>query len=184
MKTLKPMAVVALLCRRCDDSRSAGTRLECLGDQRVRPRLPGRCPGRLSRRAVQEGSEGGAAALDRRPHDGEHRANGCRRRCALAIERPSPRASRLPIADPVSGEVAFQGRLKVQGRDTLAAIRLKVDRGRITEIEQLHAGGIAPQAIELLTTPRAFSRGRPGESTRVARGHVPSSEFVFRRARG
>ena len=27
--------------------------------------------------------------------------------------------------DPVSGEVAFQGRLKVQGRDTLAAIRLK-----------------------------------------------------------
>ena len=66
----------------------------------------------------------------------------------------TPTSFKITVADPVSGEVAFQGRLKVQGRDTLAAIRLKVDRGRT------------------------------GESTRVARGHVPSSEFVFRRARG
>ena len=59
--------------------------------------------------------------------------------------KTEPTSFKITVADPVSGEVAFQGRLKVQGRDTLAAIRLKVDRGRITEIEQLHAGGIAPQ---------------------------------------
>jgi hypothetical protein len=70
--------------------------------------------------------------------------------------KTEPTGFKITVADPVSGEVAFQGRLKVQGRDTLAAIRLKVDRGRIVEIEQLHAGGIAPQAIELLTTPRAL----------------------------
>jgi hypothetical protein len=55
------------------------------------------------------------------------------------------------VADPVAGQVALRTRLK--GRDTLAAIRLKIDRGRLSEIEQLHAGNIAPQAIELLTTP-------------------------------
>ena len=62
--------------------------------------------------------------------------------------KTEPTSFKITVADPVSGEVAFQGRLKVQGRDTLAAIRLKVDRGRIAEIEQLHAGGIAPQAVE------------------------------------
>ena len=41
----------------------------------------------------------------------------------------------------------------MQGRDTLVAVRLKIHRGKILEIEQLEAGGIAPQAIELLTTP-------------------------------
>jgi hypothetical protein len=60
---------------------------------------------------------------------------------------------KIYIADPVSGQVALQGRVKVQGRDNLVAIRLKVDRGKISEVEQLWASGIAPQAIELLTTP-------------------------------
>jgi hypothetical protein len=52
-----------------------------------------------------------------------------------------------------SGQVAYQGRVTVQGRDTLIAVRLKIDRGRISEIEHLWAGGIAPQAVERLTTP-------------------------------
>ena len=60
---------------------------------------------------------------------------------------------KIYIADPLTGGVALQGRVKVQGRDNLIAIRLRVDRGKISEIEQLWAGGIAPQAIELLTTP-------------------------------
>jgi hypothetical protein len=60
---------------------------------------------------------------------------------------------KIYIADPVSGQVALHGRVKVQGRDNLIAIRLKVDRGKIAEVEQLWASGIAPQAIELLKTP-------------------------------
>jgi hypothetical protein len=81
---------------------------------------------------------------------------------------------KIVVADPVSGEVAFQGRLRVQGRDTLAAIRLKVDRGRILEIEQLHAGNIAPQAIELLTTPRSIL------TEDVPAGQRVSREVMFR----
>jgi hypothetical protein len=62
---------------------------------------------------------------------------------------------KIHVADPAQGQVALQARLKVQGRDTLAAIRLKIDRGRILEIEQLHAGSINEAAIPLLTTPRS-----------------------------
>ena len=89
----------------------------------------------------------------------------CDRACLVGVldgyldalfRKDQPTSFKITVADPVTGEVAFQGRLKVQGRDTLAAIRLKVDRGRITEIEQLRAGGIAPQAIELLTTARVL----------------------------
>ena len=45
--------------------------------------------------------------------------------------KTEPTSFKIYVADPVTGEVALQTRLKVQGRDTLAAIRLKVDRGRI-----------------------------------------------------
>ena len=80
-----------------------------------------------------------------------------------------PTSFRIDVADPVEGQVAFQGRLKVQGRDTLVAVRLKVDRGRILEIEHLHAGNIAPQAIELLTTPRAVLTEDVPAAQRVSR---------------
>src|SRR5687767_1156304 len=52
--------------------------------------------------------------------------------------RTEPTSFKVYVADPVNGEVALQQRLRVQGRDTLAAVRLKIDRGRILEIEQLH----------------------------------------------
>ena len=67
-----------------------------------------------------------------------------------------PTSFRIYVADPVAQQVALQTRLKVQGRDTLAVIRLKIDRGKILEIEQLQAGNVAPQALELLTTPRTI----------------------------
>ena len=81
---------------------------------------------------------------------------------------------KIYVADPVAGQVALQTRLKVQDRDTLAAIRLKVDRGRLVEIEQLHAGNIAPQAIELLTTPRTLLTEDVPPGQRVSR------EVMFR----
>jgi len=90
--------------------------------------------------------------------------------------RTEPTTFKIYVADPISGEVALQTRLKVQGRDTLAAIRLKVDRGKILEIEQLHAGGIAPQAIELLTTPRGVLTEDVPANQRVSR------EVMFRAA--
>ena len=64
-----------------------------------------------------------------------------------------PTSFKIYVADPVSGQVAQQARLKVGGRDTLTAIRLKVDRGKIQEIEQLYDQSIDKAAIPLLTTP-------------------------------
>ena len=66
-----------------------------------------------------------------------------------------PTSFKLYIADPVAGQVAIQARLKIQGRDALVAIRLKVDRLKILEIEQLFDRNVNEAAIPLLTTPRA-----------------------------
>ena len=83
--------------------------------------------------------------------------------------KTEPTPFKIYVADPIAGQVALQTRLKVQGRDTLAAIRLRIDRGRILEIEQLHAGTIAPQAIELLTTPRTLLTEDVPVTQRVSR---------------
>jgi hypothetical protein len=65
-----------------------------------------------------------------------------------------PTSFKIYIADPVAGQVAEQARLKIQGQDALVAVRLKIDRGKIEEIEQLWARGVNEAAIPLLTTPR------------------------------
>ena len=88
--------------------------------------------------------------------------------------KTEPTSFKIYIADPVEGQVALQARLKAQGRDHLVAIRLKVDRGRISEIEQLWASGIAPQALELLTTPRTILIEDVPPAQRVSR------ELMFR----
>lgn len=65
-----------------------------------------------------------------------------------------PTAFKIFLADPVTGQVALQARLTILGRSALVAVRLKVDRGHITEIEQLYDRNINDAAIPLLTTPR------------------------------
>ena len=65
-----------------------------------------------------------------------------------------PTSFKIYIADPVEGQVAEQARLKIQGQDALVAVRLKIDRGKILEIEQLWDRNINAAAIPLLTTPR------------------------------
>jgi hypothetical protein len=65
-----------------------------------------------------------------------------------------PTTFRIYVADPVEGQVAIQTRLKIQGRDALVVVRLKIDRGKIQEIEQLYDRNINEAAIPLLTTPR------------------------------
>jgi hypothetical protein len=65
-----------------------------------------------------------------------------------------PTSFKIYIADPVEGQVAEQARLKIQGKDALVVVRLKIDRGKILEIEQLWDRNINEAAIPLLTTPR------------------------------
>jgi len=74
---------------------------------------------------------------------------------ALWRRTMAPTTFNLYAADPVNGQVGLQARVTMQGQNTLVSVRLKIDRGKIQEIEHLWAGGIQPEANELLTTPRA-----------------------------
>lgn len=46
-----------------------------------------------------------------------------------------PTTFNLFAADPVAEQVRLQARVKIQGRDNLIAVPLKIDRGQIQEIE-------------------------------------------------
>lgn len=65
-----------------------------------------------------------------------------------------PTGFMIHVADPVTGQVALQSVFNVQGRPALTVIRLKVERRHITEIEHLIDRNVAPEAMELLKTPR------------------------------
>lgn len=65
-----------------------------------------------------------------------------------------PTSFKIYIADPVNQQVAEQARLLIGGRNALVVVRLKLDRGRISEIEQLWDRNINDAALPLLTTPR------------------------------
>jgi hypothetical protein len=67
--------------------------------------------------------------------------------------KTEPTGFKIYVADPVAGQVAEQARLKIGGQDALVAVRLKVDRGKILEIEQLYDRNVNAAAIPLLTTP-------------------------------
>ena len=65
-----------------------------------------------------------------------------------------PTSFRITAADPVTGEVAVQTVYEIQGKPALVAVRLKIDRRMITEVEELLDRNVAPEAMELLRTPR------------------------------
>lgn len=65
-----------------------------------------------------------------------------------------PTDFKIVVADPVSGQVAMQLVYMIEGRPAMVAIRLKVERRMITEVEQLYDRNVAPQAMELLAKPR------------------------------
>lgn len=70
-----------------------------------------------------------------------------------------PTSFDIYVADPVARQAALQARIKIQGRDALIAVRLKLDRGRIQQIEQLWDRNVNAAAIPLLT-----SRGAPPDA--------------------
>jgi hypothetical protein len=83
-----------------------------------------------------------------------------------------PTSFKIVTADPVTGQVAKQARLLIQERSALVAVRLKVDRGKISEIEQLYDRDINDAAIPLLTTPR------PGLVTDIPAAERTSREVL------
>jgi hypothetical protein len=87
-----------------------------------------------------------------------------------------PTSFKIYVADPISGQVAQQARLKIGGKDALVAVRLKVDRGKIQEIEQLFDRNIDAAAIPLLTTPLSTL------TTDVPADQRTSRDMLFRAA--
>jgi hypothetical protein len=78
------------------------------------------------------------------------------------------------VADPVAGQVAAQGRIQFVGgggasTDALVAIRLRVERDLIHEIEHLWLRGVDPAAIPLLTTPVSVLTGSVPAEERISR---------------
>jgi hypothetical protein len=87
-----------------------------------------------------------------------------------------PTSFKIYVADPVAGQVAEQARLKIGGQDALVAVRLKMDRGKIQEIEQLWDRNINAAAIPLLTTPL------PILTTEVSPAERTSRDILLRAA--
>src|SRR6185369_7957532 len=83
--------------------------------------------------------------------------------------KTEPTSFKFYAADPVAGQVAIGARLKVRGADTLVAVRLKIDRGKIQEIEQLQAGNVNAAALALLTTPVSFLTSDVPPAERLSR---------------
>jgi hypothetical protein len=69
--------------------------------------------------------------------------------------RVEPTPFVVHVADPVSGQVAVQTVLNIGAGPALTVIRLKIERRHITEIEHLFDRDVAPEAMDLLRSPRS-----------------------------
>lgn len=87
-----------------------------------------------------------------------------------------PTGFEIYVADPLAGQVAEQARLLIQGRNALVVVRLRIDCGKILEIEQLYDRNINDAAFPLLTTPR------PGLVNDVPPSERASREVLIRAA--
>lgn len=86
--------------------------------------------------------------------------------------RIEPTDFKITVADPVQGQIAFQGVLKIDGAPALTAIRLRVERGMITEVEHMYDRDVAPQALELLQRPRPTLLADVPEEKRLSREYL------------
>lgn len=84
-----------------------------------------------------------------------------------------PTGYRLDVADPVAGQIAMQLVYMVEGRPAMVAVRLKVERTMITEVEQLIDRNVAPPALELLAKPR------PALLADVPKGQRDTREYLI-----
>ena len=75
------------------------------------------------------------------------------------------------FADPEAGEVAFMGTMHEAGAPLLMSLRLRVQLGRISEIESIYfrQGGGGPANIATFDKP-----GYGAEDMSSSRSHLPS----------
>jgi hypothetical protein len=65
-----------------------------------------------------------------------------------------PTGFRIYAVDVGAGQVGFYGVMKERDRPLIIALRLKVQNGRITEIEHVLARSLRPEAVKNLANPR------------------------------
>jgi len=84
------------------------------------------------------------------------------------------------VADPVAGQVAIGTLVKVQGRPALVAIRLKIERGRLLEIEHLIDRNVQERQLPNLQTPRPALLNDIAPSERTSReGMIAAANSYF-----
>jgi hypothetical protein len=83
-----------------------------------------------------------------------------------------PTDFRINVADPESGQIAMQLVYTLEGRPAMIAIRLKVERRMITEVEELYDRNVAPEAMELLAKPRPALLADVPKSQRASREYL------------
>ena len=66
----------------------------------------------------------------------------------------APTTFRIYVPDPVSAQVGFIGVMQEEGKPIQLALRLKVQQGRITEMEHLIARNLSERSLGNLQTPR------------------------------
>ena len=66
----------------------------------------------------------------------------------------APTTFKLYVPDPVAQQVGFIGVMQEGGMPIQLALRLKLDHGRIVEIEHLIARNLRPTSLANLQTPR------------------------------
>ncbi len=66
----------------------------------------------------------------------------------------APTTFRIYVPDPVSAQVGFIGVMQEEGKPVQLALRLKVQQGRITEMEHLIARNLNERSLGNLQTPR------------------------------
>ncbi|MXP41124.1 hypothetical protein GRI75_05625 [Altererythrobacter soli] len=86
--------------------------------------------------------------------------------------RIQPTDFKITVADPVQGQIAFQSVLTIDGAPALTAIRLRVERNMITEVEHMYDRDVAPEAMELLRRPRPELLADVPEDKRLSREYL------------
>jgi hypothetical protein len=95
-----------------------------------------------------------------------------------------PATFKIYVADPTSGQIGFYGVLKEYDKPVILALRLKVEKGKITEIEHVLARNLQKKAMPNLVKPRpAFLEPVPpaervprAEMLRIANSYFDSIE--------
>jgi hypothetical protein len=88
----------------------------------------------------------------------------------------APTTFKIYAADPTSHQVAFFGVMKEFNKPIILALRLRVENGKITEIEHVVVRNIRPAGLPNLVTPR------PGLVETVPPAERVSREAMFRAA--